>query len=483
MRLLPRSLKGQLIALTLVALLGSQFAALLVSLNDRRSALTTEWFRNLMTRTEVVVYLLDATPADIHQKILKTSSLGAIRFSIADAPHQTEQHEEDGTELRAEMYKVFGDKTSQYKLTTFPALDEATRIELLFGDLYRDIRRTLFPRSSFAPQPPVRLVFALISIPLKSREWLNITVSSRPFAPPATPLLVQLLTMAIFSAISIVVVINRVTRPMKKLAVAASALGRGESGVKLQEEGPREIVETVRAFNEMQDRLRRFVQDRTKMLAALGHDLRTPITSLRLRAEFIEDEEIKAKIIETLDEMLQMAEATLSFAREESTHEETRVVDFGALVSTVCADLADTGRDVVCEDTDGLAVRCRPIGVKRALRNIVENAVIYGKRATVSVSHNTAEVTVQVDDDGPGIPAEDIEKVFKPFVRLENSRSRDTGGVGLGLAIARSIIRAHGGDITLHNRPEGGIRATLSIPGVDVQALARPAPPKDKEAA
>jgi signal transduction histidine kinase len=270
---------------------------------------------------------------------------------------------------------------------------------------------------------------------------------------------------------------------MKNLAAAAAALGRGESSMKLEEQGPREIVETVRAFNDMQDRLRRFVEDRTKMLAALGHDLRTPITSLRLRAEFIEDEETRAKIIETLDEILQMAEATLSFAREESAHEDTRAVDFGALVSTVCSDLADTGRDVVYEECGNFALRCRPIGVKRALRNIVENAAVYGKQARVSVRHSNTEVTVHIDDEGPGIPEWEMEKVFKPFVRLENSRNRDTGGVGLGLAIARSIIRSHGGDITLHNRPEGGLRATVSLPGGTVQELARSAPPKDKAAA
>jgi signal transduction histidine kinase len=220
------------------------------------------------------------------------------------------------------------------------------------------------------------------------------------------------------------------------------------------------------------------------MLAALGHDLRTPITSLRLRAEFIEDDEIKLKIIETLDEMLQMAEATLSFAREEAAHEETRLVDAGALISTVCGDLADVGRNVVCEDTHGFTLRCRPVGVTRALRNVVENAVAYGKRARVSLERSHGELAIHVDDDGPGIAPADMEKVFMPFVRLESSRNRDTGGVGLGLAIARSIIRSHGGDIVLQNRPEGGLRATISLPGLAAgQPLRLPPPQRNKAAA
>lgn len=237
---------------------------------------------------------------------------------------------------------------------------------------------------------------------------------------------------------------------------------------RLDEKGPREVQETIRAFNDMQERLSRFVHDRTKMLAALGHDLRTPITTLRLRAEFIEDEEARQKILQTLDEMFEMAEATLSFAREEAAQEKTRLVDVGALISTVCADLTDTGFPIECADTGSFTIRCRPSGLKRAFRNIVENAVAYGHRACVFVEHKRGDVAVMIDDDGPGIPGGDMERVFMPFVRLENSRNTDTGGVGLGLAIARSIVRNHGGDIALHNRPEGGLRVTITLPGVKV---------------
>ena len=228
------------------------------------------------------------------------------------------------------------------------------------------------------------------------------------------------------------------------------------------------MQETIRAFNDMQERLSRFVLDRTKMLAALGHDLRTPITTLRLRAEFIEEDEVRQKILQTLDEMLEMAEATLSFAREEAAQEKTRLVDVGALISTVCADLADTGFPVECADTGSFTIRCRPSGLKRALRNILENAMAYGRRARVFVEHRRGDVAIMVDDDGPGIPKGDMERVFGPFVRLENSRNMDTGGVGLGLAIARSIVRSHGGDIALQNRAEGGLRVTITLPGVTV---------------
>ncbi len=215
----------------------------------------------------------------------------------------------------------------------------------------------------------------------------------------------------------------------------------------------------------MQERLSRFVHDRTKMLAALGHDLRTPITTLRLRAEFIDDDETRERILQTLEEMLAMAEATLSFAREEAAQEETRLVDASALISSVCTDLADVGLDVTyAEPSENFTIHGRPIGLKRALRNIVENAIAYGTRARVSLAEEgPGKIAVIVDDDGPGIADGDMERVFKPFVRLEGSRNKDTGGVGLGLSIARSIVRSHGGDIVLHNRPEGGLRARVVL--------------------
>jgi signal transduction histidine kinase len=214
----------------------------------------------------------------------------------------------------------------------------------------------------------------------------------------------------------------------------------------------------------MQARLTRFLHDRTRMLAAIGHDLRTPITSLKLRAEFIEDEEVRLKMLETLDDLHEMAEATLSFAREEGVQEETRLVDIAALVTSVCEDLADTGKPVSVDEIEPLTIRCRPAAIKRALRNVVENAVAYGSSASVSLARRNGDVEIDIDDQGPGIAPADMERVFHPFVRLESSRSRETGGAGLGLAIARTILRSHGGDLKLKNRSGGGLRATLLLP-------------------
>jgi signal transduction histidine kinase len=468
MRFLPKSLKGQLILLTLVGLLLSQAAGFLFILDDQRSRLKSDWLHNVFTRIATVSDVIESTPGELHSKILKSASTWALKFSIGAKPSSRPAEQIKPDFLQDEVKKVFGDRAGDIDVAVFAPPSDESYFEQMFAGLWQEIRQTYFPARSHAAKPPDRPVYANISIPMKSGQWLNVTVTPPGGAPHASPLIVQFATMAVISAIGIIFVLGRLTRPLKELAQAAAALGRGESAVALDEKGPREVLDTIRAFNDMQERLRRFVHDRTKMLAALGHDLRTPITSLRLRAEFIEDDEVRQKVLETLDEMFHMAEATLSFAREEAAQEETRLVDVGALISTVCADLTDTGLPVECEETGSFTIRCRPFGLKRALRNIVENAVAYGRRARVFVQHGRGDVAILIDDDGPGIPGGEMERVFSPFVRLENSRNADTGGVGLGLAIARSIVRNHGGDIHLQNRPEGGLRVKISLHGVTI---------------
>jgi signal transduction histidine kinase len=203
------------------------------------------------------------------------------------------------------------------------------------------------------------------------------------------------------------------------------------------------------------------------MLAAVGHDLRTPITTMRLRAEFIEDDEIRLRMLASLDEIQGMAEAALSFAREEAISEPVQTVDLNALVQTVCVDQVEIlERDVDYCEIEQMPYRCRPNSLKRAVRNIVENAVIHGKRARVTLNGPGRETWITVEDDGPGIPEDQMQQVFSPFVRIDAARGEETGGIGLGLAIARSIVRGHGGDISVENRKEGGLRATIKLPGV-----------------
>ena len=264
--------------------------------------------------------------------------------------------------------------------------------------------------------------------------------------------------------------VQRLIRPVGTLAAAAEALGRDVHAPPLPESGPAELALAASAFNTMAARIRRFVDDRTFLLTAIGHDLRTPITRLRLRAEEIEDEEQRRRMIGDLDELEAMISATLAFGRDATLAEPATKLDFAALVATVLHEAADArpALDPACVAFSGppqLAVVARPVAMKRALTNLVANALNYGGNAHATL-HPAAGgmVTLDIDDFGPGIAAEELERVFQPFIRLEASRNRETGGVGLGLPIARNTLRAHGGDVVLTNRPGGGLRATVTLP-------------------
>jgi signal transduction histidine kinase len=251
------------------------------------------------------------------------------------------------------------------------------------------------------------------------------------------PLILTGALAVLLVAIAAVWAAGRVARPIAGLTTAAERLGRGDALVLAPEEGPQDVKKAASAFNAMATRLRRMIEDQRALLSAVGHDLRTPIASMRLRAEFVADEEERGRLLQTLDEMQTMAEAVLSAARADRTGEAARPVDLAALAQSLADDMTEMGGEVSFEP--GAAVRCvcRTNEVRRALRNLLENAMRYGKRARVSVGADKQNALVRVDDDGPGIPEAELERVFEPFARLEASRSAQTGGYGLGLSIAR----------------------------------------------
>ncbi len=200
------------------------------------------------------------------------------------------------------------------------------------------------------------------------------------------------------------------------------------------------------------------------MLAAISHDLRTPLTLLRLRTENVENAEEQERMLATIAEMDAMIAATLAFARGEATAEPSRLTDVTALLASIVDDIADAGMPVTMDPAAPVVCDCRPAALRRAVSNLIDNAVKYGKAAHAAIAATPRTVEVSIDDEGPGIPEQELTRVFQPFYRLEDSRSRETGGVGLGLAIALSIVEAHGGELTLANRPEGGLRAHIALP-------------------
>jgi signal transduction histidine kinase len=255
-----------------------------------------------------------------------------------------------------------------------------------------------------------------------------------------------------------------ISRPLATFAAAADRLGRDVTAPRLPEGGPREVRRAVAAFNEMQARLRRFVEDRTQMLAAIAHDLRSPITRLRLRTELLPEGEGRDKMLADLDDMESMVASSLAFARDEAADEAGQAFDLAATLGAVCDNAVDLGLRAEFAWEGRLVCTGRPAAIRRALANLVENAARYGQQAEVAARRDGADLVVTIDDRGPGIPEDQRERVFAPFTRLEGSRNRKTGGIGLGLSVARSIIRAHGGDIRLADRPGGGLRVVVTLP-------------------
>ena len=253
-------------------------------------------------------------------------------------------------------------------------------------------------------------------------------------------------------------------RPITRLAAAAERLGIDGDVSMLQETGAPEMRAAARAFNAMQLRLRRLIDDRTQMLAAISHDLKTPITRLRLRAEFIEEPGLQEKMLADLAEMEAIVASTLAFARSDARSEGSEAVDLADMLQSLAEARADSGALVGYEGPAHLTIKARPVALRRALSNLIDNAIKYGSSAHIALRLDDRQAVVEIDDQGPGIADEQMELVFRPYYRLEGSRSRETGGVGLGLSIARAVIRAEGGEIVLTNRPEGGLRARVTLP-------------------
>jgi len=225
-----------------------------------------------------------------------------------------------------------------------------------------------------------------------------------------------------------------------------------------------EVRHAARAFNTMQERLIRYIEDRNRILAAVSHDLKTPITRLRLRAELLDDISLKEKFLGDLDDMQRMAQASLDFLRGGEDSEPIAAVDLNALLESLQEDAEEAGQTVGIDGVAHQPLRCRPLALKRCLTNLLDNALKYGQQAELAVEDTPSRVKLMVRDHGPGIPDSELERVFEPFYRLERSRSRDTGGTGLGLSIARNVARAHGGELRLRNRPQEGLEAVLELP-------------------
>jgi signal transduction histidine kinase len=378
------------------------------------------------------VQLLDKTPSADREEITKALSGIFLRVTVDDEPRVSSSRDRFVRELREEVEEL---------------------VEELGN---RSIR--LGVRGDWEG-------IIVLSIQLKDGDWVIFQFPMRTFT------LFQRERSGIWTVLGWLLVIgavfwfsNRLARPLRTFADAAERLGRDVNVPPLPVSGSREIRRAAMAFNNMQTRVQRMVDDRSLMLAAIAHDLRTVLTRLRLRAEFIEDTEQQDKAAADIEEMQAMLDAGLAFARGETEVEDRRMTDLAVLVRGLAEDFSHTDGPATYTGPEHLSYRCGPTEMKRALSNIIRNAITYGSRADIRLANEPNGVTITVSDNGPGISQELQEQVFQPFFRVEGSRNRETGGTGLGLAIARTIARRHGGDITLKNGVETGLIATLTLP-------------------
>ncbi|KJU77904.1 ATP-binding protein [Pseudomonas chengduensis] len=318
------------------------------------------------------------------------------------------------------------------------------------------------PKDWPSPRDESRYV---LMIELADGSWMEFSTASRIWGLERVPRSLVYLLLMMISTLTVALVAARyLAAPLERFAQGARRFGVDFRAPPITPEGPQEIRQVIVAFNAMQSRLRHFLDDRTQMLAAISHDLRAPLTRMRLRGEFIEDAEQQAKLFSDVDEMQSMVNSALDFFRDEARLETATAFDLSELLHTIVDDFKDAGVQVAIQVPRRQVYVGRPIAIKRMLVNLLENAVRYGREAQVMLQADDEGVEIRVLDRGPGIPVEQQEAVFAPFYRLEASRNKHTGGVGLGLSAARATVLEHGGRLSLDNRTEGGLEVRVMLP-------------------
>lgn len=470
-RWFPDSIAGWTVLAMVVGLLLSHLAALTIYSENRLDALVSLGGRQAADRLATVAETVAKAPSEERTRLARSLIGPGLRLVLTREPLIAGDSDTPlARAVRDRLRRHFGENVP---IRVMVAGDEPPgpgsrpfswkrrHMEMMHDDDDRAVRRRIYQAMRGAPLG----LSVRAAVGMDDGRWLNLAVpleGSESLWRPRFVLAFALLAVA--TGLLSVWAVRRATRPLDLFAAQARRLGTDVNAPPMDEHGPREVRAAAHAFNEMQARLKNYIDDRTRMVAAVSHDLRTPITRLRLRAEFVEDEAERAKMLADLAEMEAMVASTLAFARDESAAESRAPVDLGALLSGIAADLRAQGADAQYAGPTALAVTGSAGILKRAFANLAENAVRYGQSARIALVAEADGVQVSIDDDGPGVPEAELEKVFAPFYRLDPSRSRETGGVGLGLAVARSAVLAHGGRIALANRPEGGLRATVTLP-------------------
>ena len=458
-RLLPRTLVGQMILILLGGLVVSHLVVGWIYSADRQQAVRTISGYAAAQRIANLARLIDEAPEEWRGRIVAAASDPTLRITISAEPPADVVGDTDAevqSDLDEQLPEALASRlhVAVTGAQTMPFAGMAHSGMMMGGGMVGQPRhRPTLWRSLSA------------GLQLTNGQYLHFT-AILPESAPATSwqFLMALLVMSAVVVLSSVWAVRRVTAPLGTVIQAAERLGRNVNAPPIVAAGSREMRRAANAFNDMQAKLQRLLENRTRMLAALSHDLRTPLTLLRLRVEALGGGEERERMLGNIAELDTMIDATLQFARDEAKAEPWRRTDVSALLAAIVDDMQDAGLAVEMVPAASDVLECQPGGLRRVLGNLLDNALKYGQAAHAALHATQGEITITIGDDGPGIPEAELQRVFEPFYRLEQSRNRDTGGTGLGLAIAQSIAQAHGGQIALANRPEGGLRATLTLP-------------------
>lgn len=479
-----RTLAGRLVLVTVVAVAISYAAAFVWFSNERGAALRRAAETSVSERVSYTAQRLRNAAPDRRDAITNAIRDYSIRYTIATQPDiPAGDLGGAGARVARAISEDLGNTEVHARARTLDVPSRRWRTRNRHGEPppfdfapgsnpadagpppeLRDERPP--PSRSDGDAPLVRVTEVAMSVKLDNSTWLNAVARLPGPRPPPFNVLIGALISVIAVGAGAALVSRQIGRPLADLAIAARALGSGQTNVTAPVSGPEDVRNASMAFNAMAERLGRQLNRQRQMLWALSHDLRTPITAIRLRTELVEDEATRQRLLDSVEEMEQLTEQALALARAGASEEMRSRVDLAEIAQTLCGELQDMGVNITAEASAPLVIECRPNEIARALRNLAENAGKYGGGGVMRVYRNDAgEAVAEVEDNGPGVPPDLISRVTAPFFRADEARSGDQGGVGLGLAIVQAIADSHGGKLVLENQTPRGFRAKLLLPG------------------
>jgi len=456
-RILPNSLIGQISLIMLVGVLLILSVTMRFFSDDRQRALNFVSSDSTLERVGSLVKMLNNTPIALHDDLISASESRGFRLSL-------------GSEavVKKSASPVLVDKLKSLLLESEVEAKDvrivAANIRFIDGQKGQKGQKRKYVPKHFNTKLTGSVLVA-------GQQWLNFRSAIDDEAtslPLKTIIWVALFTILIL--ITMAWTVKRALKPIETLAVVAKKVGNERDFKNITEVGPSEVIPAISAFNQMQANLSTFIDDRSKMLAAISHDLRTPITSLRLRLEFIEPGEDQKRMLETVHQMEQMLKATLDFAKDDAQKEAKQDLEVVSLLTTICDDYRDRGIDIQLTSEDKLIFRLWPVAFRRVIENIINNSIAYGRdeagevHISVEVGLTAENLIIAISDTGQGIEESLFDEVIKPFVRLDKARDTQDSNVGLGLAISHSIVQAHAGKILFKNLPAGGLNIEIILP-------------------